>query len=85
MVDRTRCIIVRMPRPFYFKAANVLPKKISDIPENYNEDDYNLYITKVDYSSKDVTIEIALDVEDVIEKNGQSGQSVIEKIVFRST
>jgi hypothetical protein len=39
----------------------VLPKEIIDIPDEYTEEDYNLYITKVDYPAIELTFDLILE------------------------
>jgi len=46
----------------------MLPKEIIDIPEGYTEDDYNLYITSVDYSTNDLVFDITLEMDWFIDK-----------------
>jgi hypothetical protein len=46
----------------------VLPKELDDIFEEYTEDDYNLYVTKADYSGDIFLIDFALDVQDINDK-----------------
>ena len=46
----------------------MLPKELDDILQEYSEDDFNLCITKLDYSTGDFIIEFLLDVQDINEK-----------------
>ena len=40
----------------------MIPKEITEIPGDYSEDDYNLYVTSVDYSTCDLVFDIALEI-----------------------
>lgn len=46
----------------------MLPKELEDIFEDYDKDDFNLYVTKVDYSGNHFIIDIALDVQNINDK-----------------
>ncbi len=46
----------------------MLPIELDDIFQEYSEDDFNLCITKVDYSSDDFIIDFLLDVQDINDK-----------------
>jgi len=46
----------------------VLPKEINDIFEEYSEDEYSLYVTKVDYSGSNFIINFTLDVQNINDK-----------------
>ena len=46
----------------------MLPKELKDIFEEYTEDDYNLYVTKVDYSGDIFLIDFALDIQAINNK-----------------
>jgi len=58
----------------------VLPKELDEIFEEYTEDDYNLYITKIDYSTDDFIFDFCLEVQDINDK-GEINQtwSVVAK------
>lgn len=46
----------------------MLPKEIEEIFKEYSEDDYNLYITCVDYSTEKFTVSFSLDVDNINDK-----------------
>jgi hypothetical protein len=46
----------------------VLPKELEEIFEEYSEDDYNLCITRVDYSTENFTVDFLLAVDNVDDK-----------------
>lgn len=46
----------------------MLPKELDDIFQEYSEDDFNLCITKVEYSTEDLIIDFLLDVQDINDK-----------------
>jgi hypothetical protein len=56
----------------------VLPKELEDIFEEYTEDDYNLNVTKADYSGDNFLIDFALDVQDINEKGTISQRWTIQ-------
>ena len=56
----------------------MLPKELDDIFEEYTEDDYNLYVTKANYSGEIFLIDFALDVQDINEKGEISQKWTIE-------
>ena len=47
----------------------MLPKELDDIFEEYTEDDYNLYVTKADYSGDIFLIDFGLDVQNINDKS----------------
>ena len=46
----------------------MLPKDLDDIFQEYSEDDFNLCITKVDYSTDNFIIDFLLDVQNINDK-----------------
>lgn len=46
----------------------MLPKELDDIFQEYSKDDFNLCITKVDYSTNDFIIDFLLDIQDINDK-----------------
>ena len=46
----------------------MLPKELTDIFKEYSEDDFNLCITKVDYSTDNFIIEFLLDIQNINDK-----------------
>ena len=46
----------------------MVPKELEDIFEEYSEDDYNLCITRVDYSTEKFVVDFLLEVEDINDK-----------------
>lgn len=46
----------------------MLPRELEDIFKEYSEDDFNLCITKIDYSTDNFIVEFALDIQDLNEK-----------------
>jgi hypothetical protein len=46
----------------------VLPKELDDIFQEYSDDDFNLCITKVDYSTDNFVIDFLLDIQDINDK-----------------
>jgi hypothetical protein len=47
----------------------LLPKELNDIFQRYSEDDYNLCITKIDYSTENFVVDFLLDVQDINDKD----------------
>ena len=56
----------------------MLPKELDVIFEEYTEDDYNLYVTKADYSGDIFLIDFALDVQDINDKGEINQKWTIE-------
>jgi hypothetical protein len=50
------------------KTHLVVPKELKDIFEEYSEDDYNLCITRVDYSTEKFIVDFLLAVENINDK-----------------
>ena len=46
----------------------MLPKELDEIFEEYTEDDFNLYITKIDYSTDNFIFDFRLEVQDINDK-----------------
>ena len=46
----------------------MLPKELDNIFQEYSEDDFNLCITKVDYSTDNFIIDFLLDIQDINDK-----------------
>lgn len=46
----------------------MIPKELDDIFEEYTEDDFNLYITKIDYSTDNFIFDFRLEVQDINDK-----------------
>jgi len=67
----------------YLKQAPVLPKELEDIFNEFDEDDFDLYITRADYSGNSFLIDFALDVEDINERGGISQKWTIEATEHR--
>ena len=61
----------------------MLPKKLEDIFSEFDEDDFNLYITKADYSGDNFLVDFELTVQDINERGGISQKWTIEAIGHR--
>ena len=46
----------------------MLPKELDDIFQEYSEDDFNLYITKIEYSTDNFNIDFLLDIQNINDK-----------------
>lgn len=56
----------------------MLPKELNDILEEYAEDEYNLYVTKVDYSGDNLFIDFVLQVQNINHKGASIQRWTIE-------
>jgi hypothetical protein len=54
--------------PAILKQHDVLPKELEKIFEEFSEDDYILYITRVDYSTESFNVAFLLETEDIDDK-----------------
>jgi hypothetical protein len=63
----------------------VLPRDLTDIFEEYTEDDYNLYVTKAENSGDNFLIDFSIDVQDINDKGTISQKWTIEAKGTRKT
>jgi hypothetical protein len=61
----------------------LLPKELSDIFQEYSEDDYNLCITKIDYSTQNFIIDFVLDMLVINDKDKLKQEWTITSIGHR--
>lgn len=61
----------------------MLPKELDDIFNEYNDDDFDLYVTKADNSGDSFIIDFELTVQDINEIGGISQKWAIEVIGHR--
>jgi hypothetical protein len=61
----------------------VLPKELKDIFNEFDEDDFDLYITRADFSGDSFILDFALTVQDINERGGISQKWTIEAVGHR--
>ena len=53
------------PLPAILNSHPVLPKELQDLFNEFDEDDFDLYITRADFSGDNFVIDFALTVQDI--------------------
>ena len=56
----------------------MLPKELEDIFSEFDEDDFDLYMTRADFSGDNFVIDFAFTVQDINERGGISQKWTIE-------